>query len=67
MAVQKSKKSRSRRGHRRAHQALADNVNLATDKTTGEKHRRHHVSADGYYRGRQVLQTKLEVAEDTEE
>lgn len=67
MAVQKSKKSRSRRGHRRAHQALSENVCFAIDKTTGEKHRRHHITADGFYRGRQVIQSNVEVVEDTEE
>ncbi len=67
MAVQKSKKSRSRIGMRRSHDALVDNTSLAVDQTTGEKHRRHHVSADGYYRGRQVIKTKAEIVADNEE
>jgi large subunit ribosomal protein L32 len=67
MAVQKSRKSRSRRGHRRAHQALGDTVAFAIDPTTGEKHRRHHITADGYYRGRQVLKTKPDMVAETEE
>lgn len=54
MAVQKSKKSRSRRGMRRAHDSLGGPT-LSVDSTTGETHRRHHVSADGFYRGRQVV------------
>lgn len=54
MAVQKSRKSRSRRGMRRAHDALSGPT-LATDKTSGETHRRHHISADGYYRGKKIL------------
>jgi large subunit ribosomal protein L32 len=54
MAVQKSRKSRSRRGMRRAHDALSGPT-LATDKTSGETHRRHHISADGYYRGKKVI------------
>jgi large subunit ribosomal protein L32 len=54
MAVQKSKKSRSRRGHRRAHDALTGPA-LSIDSTTGETHRRHHVTESGYYRGRQVI------------
>lgn len=54
MAVQKSKKSRSRRGMRRAHDSLTANT-LAIDPTTGEKHLRHHVTRDGYYRGRKVI------------
>lgn len=55
MAVQQSKKSRSRRDMRRSHDALT-NPTLAVDATTGETHRRHHVSADGFYRGRQVIE-----------
>ncbi len=54
MAVQKSKKSPSRRGMRRAHDALSGPT-LSIEPTTGETHRRHHVSADGYYRGRKVI------------
>ena len=54
MAVQKSKVTRSRRGQRRSHDALA-NPTLSIDSTTGETHRRHHVSADGFYRGRKVV------------
>jgi large subunit ribosomal protein L32 len=58
MAVQKSRKSPSRRGMRRAHDALSART-IATDKTTGESHIRHHITASGYYRGRQVLPPKL--------
>lgn len=54
MAVQQNKKSPSRRGHRRAHAALASPT-LATDSATGELHRRHHLTKDGYYRGRKIL------------
>lgn len=54
MAVQKSKKSTSRRNMRRSHDALSAPA-LSTEQTSGETHRRHHVSAEGYYRGRQVL------------
>ncbi|EAR60664.1 MULTISPECIES: 50S ribosomal protein L32 [Neptuniibacter] len=54
MAVQKSKKSRSRRDMRRSHDALG-NPTLSVEETTGETHRRHHVSADGFYRGKQVI------------
>ena len=57
MAVQKTKKSAARRGTRRAHDALKSNA-LSVDSTTGETHLRHHVSADGYYRGRKVLPGK---------
>ena len=58
MAVQKSKKSRSRRGMRRAH--LTSSLSLAVqalqiDQTTGEIHSRHHVTKHGYYKGKQVI------------
>ncbi|MCH8265278.1 MAG: 50S ribosomal protein L32 [Proteobacteria bacterium] len=54
MAVQKSKVTRSRRGQRRSHDALRGPT-LSTDKTTGEVHRRHHMTADGFYKGEKVL------------
>ncbi|MDX1490016.1 MAG: 50S ribosomal protein L32 [Pseudohongiellaceae bacterium] len=54
MAVQKSKVSRSRRNMRRAHDALPKPT-LSVDQTTGEVHRRHHITADGFYKGKKVL------------
>ena len=54
MAVQKSKKTRSRRGMRRSHDALSGST-LSVDQTSGETHRRNHVTADGFYRGNKVL------------
>lgn len=57
MAVQKSKKSISRRGMRRSHDAL-DEPSLSSDSMTGELHRRHHVTATGYYRGKKVVNVK---------
>lgn len=59
MAVQQNKKSPSRRGMRRAHDKLKGPT-LSIEPTTGETHRRHHVSPDGYYRGRQVIASKDE-------
>lgn len=56
MAVQKSRKTPSKRGMRRAHDALRG-ATLSTDPTTGELHRRHHVTAEGFYRGRKVVET----------
>ena len=54
MAVQKSKVTRARRGQRRSHDSIAKPA-LSIDSTTGETHRRHHVTADGFYRGNKVL------------
>jgi len=59
MAVQKSKKSTSRRGMRRSHDSLTA-ATLSVDSTSGELHLRHHVTADGYYRGRKVVTDKSE-------
>lgn len=66
MAVQKSKVSRSRRGMRRAHSALGAPA-LSVDAATGETHRRHHVSPEGYYKGRQVIAKKATVEDDSNE
>ena len=63
MAVQKSRVSPSRRDMRRAHDALSAKQ-LATDPTSGETHLRHHVTADGYYRGKQVIAPKTKVADE---
>lgn len=57
MAVQQNKKSPSRRGMRRAHDGLKSPA-LSIESTTGETHLRHHVSPDGYYRGRKVMAGK---------
>lgn len=54
MAVQQNRKSPSKRGMRRAHDSLT-NPTLSIEPTTGETHLRHHVSPDGYYRGRKVV------------
>lgn len=63
MAVQKSRKTRSRRDMRRSHDALTTAA-LSVDGTTGETHLRHHVTPDGYYRGRQVLVKSDEYEDD---
>lgn len=65
MAVQKSKVTRSRRGQRRSHDSLSE-ATLSTDPVSGEKHRRHQVTADGFYRGRKVVETKNDVVETEE-
>jgi large subunit ribosomal protein L32 len=51
---------------RRAHDALTTHA-LSIDSTSGETHRRHHVTADGYYRGRRVIEkTDSDADADTE-
>ena len=59
MAVQKSKVSRSRRGQRRSHDTLTART-LAQDPMTGETHLRHHVTPDGYFKGRQIVISETE-------
>jgi large subunit ribosomal protein L32 len=46
--------TRSKRGMRRSHDALK-NPTLSVDATSGETHLRHHMTADGFYRGRQII------------
>jgi large subunit ribosomal protein L32 len=57
MAVQKSKKSNSRRGMRRSHDAMSAPT-LSTDSMTGELHRRHQITETGYYKGKKVVNVK---------
>ena len=59
MAVQQNKKTPSKRGMRRSHDALKGET-LSIDSTSGEVHLRHHVTADGFYKGRKVVETKGE-------
>jgi large subunit ribosomal protein L32 len=56
MAVQQNRKTSSKRGMRRSHDALTTRA-LSIEPTSGETHLRHHVSPDGYYRGRKVIDT----------
>ena len=39
---------------RRSHDALGF-ATISTDSASGERHLRHHVSKDGFYRGRQAI------------
>jgi len=57
MAVQQNKKSPSRRNMRRAHDALSAPA-LAVEPGSGEAHLRHHVSPNGFYRGKKVVNTR---------
>ncbi|HLD77093.1 MAG TPA: 50S ribosomal protein L32 [Rickettsiales bacterium] len=61
MAVPKKKKSKSRRNMRRGSNGSydADFPNVLTDKTSGELKLSHHISLDGYYKGRKVIKEKI--------
>lgn len=63
MAVAKSRKTPSTRGMRRSHDALTAKQ-LGTDPTSGEVHLRHHVTRDGYYRGKQVIAPRTKVRDE---
>ena len=58
MAVQQNKKSPSKRGMHRSHDALPK-PSVAIEQTTGEVHLRHHISPSGYYKGSQVIEKKV--------
>jgi large subunit ribosomal protein L32 len=64
MAVGQARTTRSRRNQRRSHDKITKPT-LSIDQETGETHRRHHITAEGYYRGKQVIATAL--PEDDEE
>lgn len=55
MAVQKSRRTPSTRGMRRSHDKIKGPA-LSVDPTSGETHLRHRVTADGFYRGKQVIE-----------
>lgn len=63
MAVQKNRTTPSKRGMRRGHDKVGAPA-LSTEATTGETHVRHHISPDGYYRGKKVIATPA--TEDSE-
>ena len=65
MAVQKSRKTPSRRGMRRSHDSLSTRT-LSTDPESGEIHIRHHVTAEGYYKGKKVIDMADDFLEDQE-
>lgn len=59
MAVQQNRKTPSKRDMRRSHDALT-HCAVSTDAVSGEKHYRHHVTKDGFYRGKQVIKSKVQ-------
>ena len=66
MAVQQNRKTPSKRGMRRSHDSLRGPA-LSTDPTTGELHRRHHVTKDGFYKGKLVVEQPEEDEDDDDE
>ena len=66
MAVQKSKKSKSKRDTRRSHHALSP-PSLRTDQVSGERHVSHHITDDGFYRGVLKVQRKTKTKKDQQD
>lgn len=66
MAVQQNRKTPSKRGMRRSHDGLRGPT-LSTDPTTGELHRRHHVTKDGFYKGKLVVEQPEEEDDEGDE
>lgn len=66
MAVQKSKKTRSRIGMRRSHDSLKSST-LSTDPVSGERHLRHQMTKDGFYKGRLVKDLRKPEKDEAEE
>ena len=62
MPVQKSRKTPSKRGMHRSHDAVARPA-LSIDPQSGETHLRHRITPDGFYRGKRVIQPKADVAD----
>jgi large subunit ribosomal protein L32 len=55
MAVQKSRVTPSRRNMRRRANSIFTPQTVSTDQETGALHLRHHVTPEGYYRGKKVI------------
>ena len=66
MAVLKSKKTRSRIGMRRSHDSL-NSITLSTDPVSGERHLRHQITKDGFYKGRLIKDLRKPIKADSEE
>lgn len=64
MAVPKKRTTRSKRDKRRKNCKL-ENISLSTDLSTGEIHLRHHMTKEGYYRGIQILKSKVKKIKQT--
>ncbi|URJ29984.1 50S ribosomal protein L32 [Blochmannia endosymbiont of Camponotus sp.] len=55
MAVQQNKSTRSTRGMRRSHSVLCPTT-ISVDRISGEIHRRHCITFNGFYRGKKMIE-----------
>jgi large subunit ribosomal protein L32 len=51
---------------RRSHDSISGKT-LSTDPVTGERHLRHQMTADGFYKGRLIKDLRKPVKEDSED
>ena len=65
MAVGQGRTTPSKRGMRRSHDKLGY-MHMSTDVTSGERHIRHHLTKDGYYRGKQLIVKKAKDVDNEE-
>lgn len=63
MPVQKSRKTPSKRGMHRSHDGLRQPA-LSVDPVSGETHLRHRITRDGFYRGKKVIESRVEDEQD---
>lgn len=63
MAVQKSRKTPSKRGMHRSHARVATPA-LSIDPQSGETHLRHRITPDGFYRGKRVIEAPADADQD---
>ncbi|BBA84889.1 50S ribosomal protein L32 [endosymbiont of Pachyrhynchus infernalis] len=54
MAVQKNKKSKSKSKIRRFNNIKIKNPSISIDFLSGELHLRHHITNNGFYRGKKI-------------
>ena len=68
MAVPKKKTSKSRRGNRRGSNGSNRVIfpNVLVDPVTGEDKLAHHISVDGYYNGKQVVEVNKSSSDEEE-
>ena len=63
MAVPKRKTTQSKRNMRRAHDSIKSGT-YHECQDSGELKLMHHISPDGWYRGRQIIQPKVNTEDD---
>lgn len=63
MPVQKSRKTPSKRGMHRSHDAISAPA-LSVDPISGETHSRHRITPDGFYRGKKVIESRADKQSD---